>query len=141
MSEFLDQVRSILVPSFEQLGLQLCDTRVGDSFGDAYAVFHGPQFRVRVLRDRGQVFVDFGSPADATNWFNMPIVARILGFSAGNEADGPDDRAKLGWVAALVRNQVSKLEAAFSPEHYSRSKALLERMEHSSVEARFGTDR
>ena len=138
MSEFLELVGSILTPALAEVGLLVTDTRAGDSFGDAYAVFDGQDFRVRVIRDRGQVFVDIASATEATNWFNLPIVAAVLGFEASNEAPGIDDETKLSWIATLVRSQAKNLEAAFTPAHYKRTKQRLEEAEERSKVMRFG---
>ena len=58
---FLDRVNVELMPAIAPLGFAVVQSSVADSFDNASVELEGLAFRLRALRERGDVFVDIGA--------------------------------------------------------------------------------
>lgn len=49
-----------------------------ERFGNAFMDFESPEFRLRFVSDRGQVFVDIGSSTPNNKWFELRFVRSLV---------------------------------------------------------------
>ena len=97
--EFARLVESTLGHVLARRGFQ--EVRVGyypDAFGDAFMTYDSSQFRLKIYKDRHQVFVDVGPRGgDLASLSAAGKVLRFLGVSA-------DDEDLRGTAAAIDEN-------------------------------------
>jgi hypothetical protein len=56
------------------------DSYTPESFGDCLIVFESPEFLVRLVRDRGQLFIDVRTLSDSSPWWSL---GHLVGFLEG----------------------------------------------------------
>src|SRR4051812_10415344 len=79
--DLLDLVKIELLPVVETLGFRVVENQTGRSFDNASVTLHPPFLRLRVVRDRGRMFLDIGPPSPANTWFDSAVVVDYLGLS------------------------------------------------------------
>lgn len=50
------------------------------NFGNAVAVLESKYFLIRIVRDKGQFFIDLSSPYDPNNWHQLEKLIEIMGM-------------------------------------------------------------
>lgn len=136
--DFLTEVRTAFSFLESARGFRLADETRSDSFGDAIVDFESATLRVRVLRDRGQVFVDI-SPADGTPaWFDLPLLLSHLGerdaakvLIAGGQRDAQE-------AADLLRAHYSEVEAMLGSSRSGDVVRRLTELRLARADRRFG---
>src|ERR1044071_6765853 len=82
MENLLEATNSILLPALLPMAWRVVERRESHSFSDALVVLQFNELRLRVVRDKGIIFVDFGSAASPADWFDSAVVVEYLGLSA-----------------------------------------------------------
>jgi hypothetical protein len=78
MSSFTGQVYSEFKTTLDDLSFQLIeDTYDEECFGNSVLVFRSKEFRLRFIRDRGQIFIDIGA-ASYSKWYSLEEVLNVL---------------------------------------------------------------
>jgi hypothetical protein len=90
-SPFLTEVLHVLGPLVTKHNLHVAEEIYSrQNFGDALVVLEGKGMRIRILRDRGQTFVDIGSVMNPEAWRSLQQALRASTGSC-EVADGPID--------------------------------------------------
>lgn len=94
------------------------------SFGNAEAVFRVGSLLIRIVRDRGQQFVDIGSMADPTKFHQFDDVEIAMGWRKVEEVIEKRDPELLDSVLARLAAKMTALQEAFSGsrEHLTRAR-------------------
>lgn len=94
MSEtLLAFVNECLLPTVEPLGFKVVHSDVATSFDNAMVTLEATDLRVRIVRERSQVFAEFGALAEPNTWFDSAVIIDYLGLSA--EAGFHDKNARV----------------------------------------------
>lgn len=123
--------RESVEKSFEQLirthGFRMLTAAYDrQDFGNTVVVLESESVLVRVVRDRGQVFVEIASVAEPGNWYPLD---RVIEATAGSGVEPPGGTPMALEVASsLIEENYSRLTAALDPHCYFETKRELERL-------------
>lgn len=115
-------------------GYEIEDSLVADSFGDAYVVLQSDRLRLRLVRDRGQLFLDFqGLEREReADWFSIDIVRRWLTGVAQVSAELDEGSA------VFLEERLADIESQFSGAHLSLTEKALRTLEGQRAKEVFG---
>src|SRR4051812_3178043 len=102
-----------LVPRLAPLGFRVVEHEEGQAFDNALVILEGPELRLRVIRERGQLFVEFGSPAEPAVWFNSSVVMGLLSIGSKDGWHSTDADAVLSELAQFIYTNGSLLNGLF----------------------------
>ena len=108
-----------------------------DHFGNAVAELLSPSLRVRVTRDRGQIFVDL-APAFNGEWFDVDTVLCLVHADDEAQALIRGGQDSVGQVAAAIHRYFSEIVAAFGHENYDSSARRMTQLMQQRSKRRFG---
>ena len=100
------------------------------------AKFEGDDFRIRLLRDRAQLFVEVGPPDNSDDWYDLRLVLEFLGQPTVDGERSPDEEALKDLQAGLVANYQGVL-SLFEKTNYRLTKSRLEEFRRAKVRERF----
>jgi hypothetical protein len=138
VTNFTDDVKSTFLPNAEELGFSIVEERKSEAFGDALVVLQSGDFRLRIVRDRSQIFADFGSAAEPETWFDSTIVMQALGLTTQPLFGGTDPQSVLPSLAAFLKSFWSELMAMFDLRHFAATKAQLTELQDARATKRWG---
>ncbi len=136
--DLLRLVQTYLVPTVAQDRMQILSHEESDSFDNAFVILEWRGVRVRVLRERSQVFVDFGSSVEPAVWFDSAVVMEYLGLSETAGWHDRDGAVVLKGLADFLRTFASELAARFNPANFTVAKQELTRVRKDQAARRFG---
>ena len=88
---------------------RFADSRASASFGgDAYLMLSGERLDVRFVRDRGQLFLDVRGTGDATEWFSIDLIRRLV------TRDRPESAVLDEACARFLRDDLDDIEDRFA---------------------------
>jgi len=124
-TSFRDSVEQCFRPLVHEHGFRVhtagYDRR---DFGNAVVVLESDECSIRVVRDRGQVFVELASAAEPGNWFPLERVIEAIGGSASGLAPAMELEA----ASSLIEANYSRLAECLGPLRYPETKRELERL-------------
>jgi len=133
MSEtILQQLKHTLSPLIDARGFQIVEEHYNpNAFGNAVLRLRSTDFAVRVVRDRGAIFVDIGPAQNIDEWHDLKIVLEFLGHgSTDTSAFDPDQ------VATTLNANYESLKNFFSKENYPTVSNQLEEFERKKTKER-----
>jgi hypothetical protein len=89
---------------------RITDSEVTTHFGgDSLVVISSDQMRLRFVRDRGQLFLDFQPPwaGPKSDWYSVDLVRRLLDGQRQESAESKDH-------VEFVREHFAEIESLFS---------------------------
>jgi hypothetical protein len=117
---------------YEECGCRFADSQVYEP--NATLVFEVDDLRLRFVRDRSQIFVDFQNKRNAAQqrWYSFGVVRQLLtGEIGGSEAlDG--DKAR------FIRQHLGDIKQLFSGATVKDTEKKLTGFEHARGERLFG---
>lgn len=125
MEDFLKKVNEAFAPLLTAHKFVLVEQQTSGFFGDALAVFQSGDLRLRVVRYRGQVFLDFGPAAEPEAWLDSVFVAEYLDGMGEPEFVDSSGGVRLQALARYVAQNYSLLEELFSPNEFGRTKEVV----------------
>lgn len=130
MSDFLPAV----VHAFQSLldkGLLKVECSVYDreAFGNAAVVLSGRNLRIRMIRDRGQVFAEAASSSFPTDWFPLQMVLRAVSVTLPM----PAGLLTSDEAAQLVEQSFSQLDNGLANDRVAQTRAKLAEIERVST--------
>lgn len=131
----LKLVNTKLMPQLASLNYRVVEHEEGESFDNAIVVVDGPGFRMRIIRERGQLFVDFGSHAEPASWFDSSVVMGLLALRDGDGWHSTKAGVVLLELAAFVLANEARLVGLFGSSRFAETKERLRAVrEQQSVE-------
>ena len=118
-------VREHLMPTLSPLGYHVVSDERSDAFDNALVVVEGPELRIRVVRERSQVFVDFGSVAEPAVWFDSTVVMEFLGLRNGDGWHSTHAKTVLRELGAFLCGHKALLTETFDPSSFQTVKSRL----------------
>lgn len=124
-------------------GFRLGRTQTIEGAGDAVVDFESATLRVRVLRDRGQVFLDVapteGHAAGGTpTWFDLPILLEFLGAGDAATALLAGGQRDVRVVARLLQAHYDGIAGALGGPQAATVTPRLDQLRRARADARFG---
>ena len=130
-TSLLDTVKHSLLNGVSSFDFSILEHEESASFGNAQVMLQSDELRLRVIRDRGLVFVDFGSAAAPRTWFDSAVVFDWLKLSALGGLHGSDSSHVLRGVAELLRACGPEIREKFSRSHFQTANTELETIRDS----------
>ena len=136
--DLLSQVRSEFLPLVPSYALEVVHHDESSSFGDATVILQAGDLRLRIVRERSQLFADLGSAADPGSWFDSTVVMDCLNISSNAGLHGRDGAAVLKGLANFLNTFRDELLTTFSRSEFPRTKGALVSVRDARAAARFG---
>ncbi len=92
-SNVLEEVKPLFSFLFENHGFSLLEAYDSPSFGDSLVVLTSIDFRIRFIRDKGQIFIDIGPTSKTDKWYDLDLVKTIVDGNLGEQAPELEDFA------------------------------------------------
>lgn len=105
------------------------------AFGDAIATLRVEGLLMRVVRDRGEEFLDIGCSEDPGTFFQYDDVEVALGWRTVEDLVSRQTPEPLDAVLERVGRRLPDLQAALSPGHAGRTLELVRAVEKERGEA------
>ena len=121
----LEIVDANVLPNLAERGFSIVSHEESESFDNAVVTLGSPQLRLRIIRERRQLFLDIGCVAEPDIWFDSAVVFDYLGLSDKGGFHGREE-ASLTKMCEFVMVMWRELVLAFSPNSFSKSKKRLE---------------
>ena len=134
----LAQVEATLLPLVPSLNLKVIDHSESTSFDNASVTLEGGNLRVRIVRERSQVFVDLGPVCDPQSSFDSAVVMDYLGLSEDAGFHNRDADAVLRGLSSFLRSFSPELSEKFTRANFEITKAELTRLRNARAAARLG---
>lgn len=134
----LTLVESELLPAIAPLGFVVAHSETSDSFGNASVILQAPALRLRVIRERSQIFLDVGPTSEPSTWFDSAVVIDYLGLSANGGFHAEDARRVLRSAGAFVTAMWSELTAKFNGAQLPATKRELQALAEQRAAKMFG---
>jgi hypothetical protein len=123
---FLDLLQAELLPAISPVGFVVVRNECFDSFDNAVVELHAPALRLRVVRERSQVFVDIGPASEPGTWVDSDLVLEHLGLMSSTSHRSREASPVLRGIAALVVSNLAELSMLFDPQHLAATKRAIE---------------
>lgn len=136
--ELLTCVRRELLPVIASYGLAVVDREESTAVDYEGVVLQGQDVRVRILRDRGQVFVDFGSVCKPGVWFDSAVVMDFLGVSSDAGFHSSRVSEVLRGLVNFLRSFWTELSNVFSVAQYVKVERELTALRDTRAAKRLG---
>ena len=137
-SDLLTAVREELLPDVSELGFQLVAQDQSDSFDNATVTLEAGDVCVRIVRERSQVFVDFGSVAKPGLWFDSTVVFDFLGIARDGGFHSTDTTAVLRGLSSLLRAFWPEIKSRFGRDTFARTESALTTLRNAKAAERLG---
>ena len=112
--DLFQAVKAALVSSrLETQGFHIASSETFDSFDNAVVVLASPDLRIRITRERGQIFIDFGPRAESATWFDSDIVLEHLGLSRHQSFVASRASDAIVGVSAFIRRCGDEIREMF----------------------------
>jgi hypothetical protein len=137
-TQFQEDVESKFAKLVERRGFRtLAGGYDAESFGNALVVLESEDYSIRLVRDRGQVFVELASPVDPGNWHGL---GRVL---AALHGEPEEERVWSGSVnladaVSVIDVNHESLAESLGPRRYERTRVELERLGRLAKERLLG---
>lgn len=129
---FPEEVRRALDGLIQREDLRVVEEEVANSFDNAEVVLRGDEIRVRIVRERGQVFVDLRPSFGPTEWVDSAHVRWLLTGVEPGTAEW-----KLPDLAAWLESNLHELGSRFSASKYRQTLTELRWLREESARRRF----
>jgi len=132
MSELLTYLVTRLSFLYNDYGARFVDSQVRGPH--ATIVFEAGQLRLRLVRDRSQIFVDFQSvenPSD-DDWFSFDMIRQLLTGEVVDSAEMDDSKAQ------FIGDHFEAIVEAFQSTNRKETEKKLHEYEHARAERLFG---
>ena len=132
-SKFSEMVCSTFSGLINTLKLHLLkETYDPNFFGNSIIELGGDTMRIRVIKDRGQIFVDIASPVDPDNWYFLERILEAVGSKTETPMN-PDSPETLELSAKLIERHLDAIQAGLSAQNYHKTKAILHTIAQAAV--------
>lgn len=105
------------------------------AFGNTMAIFRVQQLLIRVVRDRGEDFLDIGCVELPGAFFQYDDVEIALGWRSVEDVLAKQAPEPLPTLLERVVRKLPELKTAFAPEHVGSTQDLLRAAEKARGEA------
>ena len=117
---FLRDVEEAFAFLRDEPGYELLEADASGSFDNAWVSYRSARLRVRITRERGQVFADFAPPDGPPDWFDASTLLGYLGSEALVASHTQSDQRSLPDLAYMIQpfcDAIAELFAASRREY------------------------
>lgn len=114
------------------LGFKIEKTFEGKSFGDSVTIYTSSDLRLRIVKDKGQEFVEISSQQYPEDWFDMSIIQDwVMKYG--------DDQKNIGLEGgfSFLQTHFTEIRNAFQPHMVSKTRKDLKILSEDRVRHRF----
>ncbi|MBN1852517.1 MAG: hypothetical protein JW829_07320 [Pirellulales bacterium] len=131
MNELLTYLVSRLSFLYNQYGARFVDSQVRGPH--ASIVLEAYELRLRLVRDRSQIFVDFQSSENPSedDWFSFDMIRQLLTGEIVDSAEMDDEKAQ------FIDDHFREIVDAFIPSRRKETEGKLHEYEHARAERLF----
>jgi hypothetical protein len=108
------------------------------TFGNAQMGIEYAQLRLRVTRDRSQVFVDLSPRTVAADWFDEDVVIELVAGRARAGQLEANTARPLAAAANAIQEHLSTIVDRFREENWSSTRAALKALQNERAKRLFG---
>lgn len=137
-SDLLERVERDFLPNTSMFGFTISHHEESEAFGDALVVLQAGDLRIRLVRDRGQVFVDFGSTADLATWFDSSVVFEFLELSDTSSWHSRDTSSVLNALQSFIQVFGKELSRKFAPSSFPMTRRNLVELREPRANKQYG---
>ena len=132
MSELLTYLVTRLSFLYNDYGARFVDSQVRGPH--AAIVLEAGPLRLRLVRDRSQIFVDFQSAENPSedDWFSFDMIRQLLTGEVVDSAQMDDDKAQ------FIHDHFQEIVEAFQPTKRKETERKLHEYERARAERLFG---
>jgi hypothetical protein len=132
MSKLLEFIIAHLAYLYDELGCRFADSQSHGA--NAVLVFEVDELRLRLIRDRGQIFADFQNKRQGSgnHWFSFGIIRQFVTGEVGGSEELDVDSAR------YIYEHFSDIKAAFSSKNVKKTEAALAEFELDRENRLFG---
>lgn len=106
------------------------------NFGDAYVDLKRKNVQIRIVRDRGEHFVQVGSTAEPEKWVSASLVLQLL--NVREIAPYQLDASSATNLVRMIVGVVDQLESAFSKSEWPSTSTKLKELQLRRRKERLG---
>lgn len=133
MQQILEFIVAHLAFLWEEARFSIVGSEVTTSNGgDSSLQLESSVVRMRFVRDRGQLFLDFQPKAAGRTWYSIDLVWRLL-MGGGNRPAVMDAE-----YAEFLHQHLGELEDAFGAEGWRTTRGRLQKLRAQRAEEMFG---
>jgi hypothetical protein len=140
-SDLLAHVKATLLPLVSSLNLKVIDQSESASFDNASVTLESGDLRLRIARERSQVFVDLGPTWDPKSLFDSAVVMDYLGLSDDAGFHDRDAGAVMRGLGSFLRSFSDELTEKFSRANFVVTKAELITLRDARASARLRVEK
>lgn len=137
-NDLLSGVKQDLLPVTGSLGFEVVDHETSDAFDNASVTLKARDLRIRIVRERSQVFVDFGSVANPDLWFDSAVVFEWVGASRDGGFHDANLKSVLRGLGSFLRAFERELSSKFAKDVFSSTAQQLIALRNTRASQRLG---
>lgn len=137
-NDLMDVVEAIFLPAVASLGFAVVDEETSSSFDNATVTLQADPLRLRIVRERSQVFVDFGSVVAPTTWFDSAVVLDYLELGKEGGFHQKDAERTTRALARLIHSVWGELVSKFSAQSFPETERALTILRNRRAAERLG---
>jgi len=130
----------LMLDTHPGFGFRVVQHERSASFGNEEIVIQSERLRLRFVRDRGTVFVDFGSNSEPQAWFDSDVVIAFLELSREGGFHSRDPSEVVNGITSLLQSCSKELYGFFSEANFATSKRRLEALRDARAAKLFRLD-
>lgn len=123
-SSFSDSVRAGFGKLMSSYGFKIVeDQHDASNFGNAVVVLDSSDFRIRLVRDRGQIFGEVASYSEPDKWYGIDRLYEAIGLQPI-----PKQPVTIEDLAGALEKDLVRVEHSLQPTRFPATKKELERL-------------
>lgn len=138
MTQLHDLVEKDLLPCVGSIPLKVVSHSEPSSFDNAEVILTAGNVHLRVIRERGLVFVDIGPTSSPGVWFNSSIVFEFLDLSAVAGWHEESGEVAMAGLCSFLKSCWAELNTAFCSSAVEASTSRLREIAEVQAKRRFG---
>ena len=134
--ESFSRLAASFIQPFEKYGFKIVEQEYYPSdFGNAYVTFED-DLRLRVLRDRGQIFVEVSPLENPDDWYDLRVVLEFLGEPVDMQRSMEEEGLKE--LRDKLETMYARMRSLFDKDHRV-TRAQLEQFRNEKARERLGS--
>lgn len=132
MTKLLEFIIANFAYLYDDLGCRFADSQVHGP--NAVLVFEVDELRLRLVRDRGQIFADFQNKHrdSRSRWFSFGVVRQLITGEVGGSEELDAEKA------SYIHQHFTEIKRAFADANVAETENTLKKLEHERGERLFG---
>jgi hypothetical protein len=122
----------------DEPGHQLLEVESSASFDNAAVYFRSDRLRVRIIRERSQVFAEFAPPDGPPTWCDAPTLIGCLGSEALVDVYTREDQRSLAALADLIRPFYGAITELYAAPHRDNNLRRIRAFQEEQARLRWG---